>query len=73
MFDFIASHVIGSHWNKTREEELSLTLKEPLSRLTAQQRETIMNTSSTKELMGILKATGLLSSPGNEENGNKKS
>lgn len=59
MFDFIASHVIGSHWNKTREEELSLTLKEPLSRLTAQQRETIMNTGSSKEIMDILKTAGL--------------
>lgn len=73
MFDYTASHVVGAHWEKTRKEELSLTLKEPLSRLSKAQRETIMNTSSTKELMGILKATGLLSSPGNEENGNKKS
>ena len=73
MFDYTASHVIGAHWEKTRKEELSLTLKEPLSRLSKAQRETIMNTISAKELIGILKETGLLRGPGNEENGNTKS
>lgn len=58
MFDFTASHVAGTYWSKTRQEELSLTLKEPLSRLTEEQRETIMNTGG-KEIIDIVKAAGL--------------
>ena len=49
--------------DKTHEEELSLTLKEPLSRLTEAQRETILNTGSRKEMLAILKMTGLFNTP----------
>ncbi len=69
MFDFTASHVIGAHWNKTHEEELSLTLKEPLSRLTEAQRETILNTDSRKEMLAVLKTTGLFNNPEDKGNG----
>ena len=69
MFDFTASRVIGAHWNKTHEEELSLTLKEPLSRLTEAQRETILNTGSRKEMLAVLKTTGLFNNPEDKGNG----
>lgn len=69
MFDFIASHVVGAYWNKTHREELSLTLKEPLSRLTAIQRKNIMDTGSKKEILDILKTAGIFDTLKEEENG----
>ena len=41
------------------EEELSVSLLTPLSRLTEAERETIMKTRSQKEIADVLKAAGV--------------
>ena len=59
-FNFVAAYVAGTHWQKHHEQELSLSLAEPLSRLTTKERETIMTTKSQKELFEIVKAIGFM-------------
>ena len=56
---FVASHLAGREWEKNHDEEMGLSLAEPLSRLTAAERETIMTTKSQKEVFGIVKELGL--------------
>ena len=59
-FNFVASLLAGAHWQEHHEEELSLSLAEPLSRLTEKERETIMTTKSQKEIFDIAKAAGVM-------------
>ena len=60
IFNFVASLLAGAHWQEHHEEELSLSLADPLSRLTQKERETIMTTKSQKELFELAKNTGLM-------------
>ena len=60
IFNLVASLVAGTHWEEHHEEELSLSLTGPLSRLTEKERETIMTTKSQKEIFDIAKATGVM-------------
>lgn len=59
-FNFIAPRIAGEVWMKSRENELSLSLAEPLSRLSKAQREKLQTSSSSKEISEIAKAAGLL-------------
>ena len=61
---FVASHLAGREWEKNHDEEMGLSLAEPLSRLTAAERETIMMTKGHREIFEILEKLGLL--PGGE-------
>ena len=56
---FVASHMAGAEWEKNHDEEMTLSLAGPLSRLTEAERETIMTTKSQKEMFGIVKELGL--------------
>lgn len=60
IFNFVASLLAGAHWQEHHEKELSLSLAGPLSRLTQNERETIMTTKSQKEIFDIAKATGVM-------------
>ena len=60
IFAFVAPRVVGKKWEETREDELSISLKGPLSRLTAGERELIMTSVSQKEIFEIIKDAGLL-------------
>ena len=55
IFSFVASHMAGAEWEKNHNEEMTLSLAEPLSRLTAADRETVMTTKSHKEIIKIYK------------------
>ena len=57
---FVASHMVGKEWEKNHNKAMGLSLAEPLSRLTAAERETIMMTKSHKEIFKIVQALGLL-------------
>jgi len=59
IFAFVASYMAGAEWEKNHDEEMTLSLAGPLSRLTAAERETIMTTKSQKEMFGIVKELGL--------------
>ena len=50
---FVASHMAGAEWEKNHNREMTLSLAEPLSRLTAAERETIMTTKSHKKIFDI--------------------
>ena len=69
IIDFVASRVVGAEWSKNHVEELSLTLKEPLLKLTEEERQIIMTTRSQKEMFDIVKAVGLLKESEEDKNG----
>lgn len=60
IFNSVASLIAGTHWQEHHEEELSLSLAGPLSRLTEKERETIMTTKSQKEIFDIAKSAGII-------------
>lgn len=60
IFDFIASRIVGKHWQETHEEEMSLSLAGPLSRLSPKEREIFMTSNSQKEIFELAKETGIL-------------
>ena len=60
IFNLVASLIAGAHWKKHHEQELSLSLAGPLSRLTQKEREIIMTTKSQKEIFELAKTTGLM-------------
>ena len=57
---FVAARVAGADWEKNHQEELTLSLAEPLSRLTEADRKTIMETRNQKEMMEIMKKAGFV-------------
>ena len=59
-FAFTASRVAGRQWEKTGEEELSVSLLGPLSRLTDGERKQLMASKSGNEIVEILKKAGFL-------------
>ena len=59
IFAFVASRVAGEIWAKNHENELSLSLAGPLSRLTEAERRTLTESRSQKEIFACLKAAGL--------------
>lgn len=60
IFNLVAPLLAGTHWQEHHEEELSLSLAGPLSRLTEKERETIMTTKSQKEIFDIAKVAGVM-------------
>ena len=64
---FVASRMAGKEWEKNHNEELTLSLAGPLSRLTEKERETIMTTKSQKEMFEIAKELGLFAGGEEEE------
>jgi len=57
--NFTASRIAGAEWEKNHQEELSLSLAGPLSRLTETDRKTIMETRSQNAMLNILESTGI--------------
>jgi uncharacterized protein len=55
---FVAARAAGRAWEENHQEELTLSLAGPVSRLTEKDRKTIMETRSQKEMMNILEKTG---------------
>ena len=60
IFAFVASRAVGKKWKETREEELSLSLAAPLSRLNTEERELLMHTQSRQDMFDIAKQTGII-------------
>lgn len=60
IFNLVAGLLAGAHWQEHQEKELSLSLAGPLSRLTENERETIMTTKSQKEIFDIAKVAGVM-------------
>ncbi|SEH33061.1 radical SAM/SPASM domain-containing protein [Selenomonas sp. KH1T6] len=58
-FAFITSRCAGIQWLETQEDELTLSLAGPLSRLTEAERETLMKSRSHKEIFAIVQEIGL--------------
>lgn len=59
-FAFTASRVAGRQWENTGEEELSISLLGPLSRLTEEERKQLMASKSGNEIVEVLQKTGFL-------------
>ncbi len=59
-FNFVAAFLAGTHWQEHHEQKLSLSLAEPLSRLTQKEREIIMTAKNPKEIFDIVKAKGAM-------------
>ena len=58
MFAFAAPRVAGKKWEETKEDELTVSLAGPVSRLTGKERETLMATTGQKEFFDILDQAG---------------
>lgn len=58
IFAFVAPRVAGKKWEETGEDELSVSLAGPVSRLTAKERETLMTAASQKEIFDLFGQTG---------------
>ena len=65
IFAFVASRAAGKKWKETKEDELSVSLAGPLSRLTVQERETLMTATGQKEIYDILDQAGFFFSASN--------
>ncbi|MCR4556594.1 MAG: radical SAM protein [Saccharofermentans sp.] len=59
IFSFIAPRLAGEVYERTGDKELSLSWFEPLSLLSQEDRNIIMNTGSQKEILGILQKYGI--------------
>ena len=59
-FAFTASRVAGRRWEDTGEEELSVSLLGPLTRLTEEEREHLTASRSANEIVEILQNAGFL-------------
>ena len=57
--NYVASRAAGKEWEKNHQEELTLSLAGPMSRLTEAERKTIMETRSQKEMMEIIEKAGI--------------
>ena len=60
IFDFVASRLVGEHWQETHEEEMSLSLSGPLSRLSPKEREIFTTSNSQKEIFDLARKTDIL-------------
>lgn len=58
IWDYTAARVAADEWAKRGNEELTLSYAEPLSRLSASQRERLCTTNSRKEIFATLLALG---------------
>ena len=67
IFAYVAPRVVGKKWEETKEDELSVSLAGPLSRITAAERETLMTSTSQKEMFNIIKGAGIFFSEENKE------
>jgi uncharacterized protein len=68
IFAFVAPRVVGKKWEETKEDELTVSLAGPVSRLTEKERETLMTSTSQKEMFDIIKEAGIFfSEEKNEE------
>ena len=65
IFASVASRAAGKKWKETKEDELSVSLAGPLSRLTVQERETLMTATGQKEIYDILDQAGFFFSASN--------
>ena len=69
-FNLTAAKLANEHWKNHHESELSLSLLEPLSKLTEKERETFMTSKSQKEIFDLAKKIGILSKKDAEGNEN---
>ena len=68
IFAFVAPRVVGKKWEETKEDEFSVSLAGPVSRLTEKERETLMTSTSQQEMFDLIKEAGIFfSEEKNEE------
>ena len=60
ILQYVASRAAGRAWEENLDEELTLSLAGPVSRLTEKDRKTIMETRNQKEMMEIMKKAGFV-------------
>ena len=58
IFAFAAPRIAGEKWEETKDDELSVSLAGPLSRLTEKEREILMTATDQKVIFNILQKTG---------------
>ena len=59
----------GRSWKQTGDDELSVSLYGPLSRMTAEEREELISTTSGQRVVEIFRQMGLLGSSCNANRG----
>ena len=59
IFAFVAGWTVEKKWLETKEDELSISLMGPLSRLTEAERETLMTGKDRKEILEIINEVGI--------------
>ena len=65
IFAFVAPRVAGKKWEETNEDELSVSLAGPLSRLTEKERETLTAAADQKDIFRIFNKAGFFPSADN--------
>lgn len=60
IFSYVTPRIVGREFEKSKKTEMSISLAPFLSRLTEVERSILMNSNNRKELLEILKSTGLL-------------
>ena len=71
IFAFVAPRVAGARWEETKEDELSVSLAGPLSRLTESERELLMGTNKERVMFDIIKEAGFFPEMVKEEAQNR--
>ena len=72
IFAYVAPRVVGRKWQETKEDELSISLAGPVSRLTGAEREKLMTSTSQKEMFDILKEAEIFLSAADVEEEKEK-
>ncbi|MBR0318381.1 MAG: radical SAM protein [Spirochaetia bacterium] len=60
IFQYVASRAAGRAWEENHNQELTLSLAGPMSRLAEKDRKTIMETRNHKEIMEIIENAGFV-------------
>ena len=72
IFAYVASRVVGVKWQETKEDELSISLAGPVSRLTGAEREKLMTSTSRQEMIDIIREAGIFLSTADEKEEKEK-
>ena len=67
IFAYVAPRVVGKKWLETKDDELSISTAGVYSRLTEAERETLMTTTSQKEMFDIAQGAGIFVAAENQD------
>ena len=63
IFASVAPLLAKKQWEKTHESQLTLSLAEPLSKLSTEDRQTLMTATDQKAITAVLDKTKILTTP----------